>query len=185
VSHVFTFEVVITCTNESRCLLVRRHVITLISYHANSIVFSLTTASLQWRIPQIASFFFATSALPAITSLLACGGCQQQSLFLQSQQGLGIFLFTTASRPTLRPTQRLIPWGQRGRGVKLTTHLNLVPGPRMLHSPNMPPWRGAELKNHRNNFVFTFKLPSYLSAPTHLYRVLCSGSFISLHPWIT
>jgi len=45
---------------------------------------------------------------------------------------LGIFLPTTTSRPALEPTQSpikwvsgLFPWGQSGRGVKLTTHLHL------------------------------------------------------------
>jgi hypothetical protein len=52
----------------------------------------------------------------------------------ESQQGLGIFLFITASIPALGPTQPPIQWvpgalswGYSGRGVKLTTHLLLVP----------------------------------------------------------
>jgi hypothetical protein len=51
-----------------------------------------------------------------------------------SRQGLRIFLFTTASRTALAPTQPPIQWvlgalslGESGRGVKLTTHLHLVP----------------------------------------------------------
>jgi hypothetical protein len=55
-------------------------------------------------------------------------------LGFDSRRGLGIFLFTTASRTTLGPTQppiqwvpRALPWGQRDRGVKLTTQLHLVP----------------------------------------------------------
>jgi hypothetical protein len=38
-------------------------------------------------------------------------------------RGLGIFLFTTASRQALGPTQPPIPpWGSSDRGVKLTAH---------------------------------------------------------------
>jgi hypothetical protein len=44
------------------------------------------------------------------------------------------FLFSTASRTALEPTQSSIQWvprafsfGVRGRGVKLTTHLHLLP----------------------------------------------------------
>jgi hypothetical protein len=47
---------------------------------------------------------------------------------------LGIFLFTTASRTALGPTQPPIQWvpgalslGVKRPGVKLTTHLHLVP----------------------------------------------------------
>jgi len=51
-------------------------------------------------------------------------------------QGLGIFLFTTASRPALGPTQLPYPVVIRGSfpgskaagALKLTTHLHLVPG---------------------------------------------------------
>jgi hypothetical protein len=54
---------------------------------------------------------------------------------LESRQGLGIFLFTTASRPALGPIQPPIQWApgalSSGRGVKQTTHLHLVPRSRM------------------------------------------------------
>jgi hypothetical protein len=53
----------------------------------------------------------------------------------ESRQGMGIFLFTTASRPALGPAIQwvpgLIPWGWSGRGMTLTTHLHLVPKSRM------------------------------------------------------
>jgi hypothetical protein len=43
------------------------------------------------------------------------------------------------------------PWGQRGRDVKLTTHLHLPQKSRMRGAippvPNTPSWRGAQLKN--------------------------------------
>jgi hypothetical protein len=54
-------------------------------------------------------------------------------LGFDSQQGLGIFLFTTASRLTLGPTQSPIQWvpgalslGVKWLGVKLTTQPHLV-----------------------------------------------------------
>jgi hypothetical protein len=64
------------------------------------------------------------------------------------------FLFPMSSRPTLGsiqpPTQwvpGLFPRGQSGRGVKLTTHLQLVPKSRKcgpIHPlPHMPSWRSA------------------------------------------
>jgi hypothetical protein len=50
------------------------------------------------------------------------------------QQGLVIFLFTTVSRTALVPTQPPIQWvkralflGVKRPGVKLTTHIHLVP----------------------------------------------------------
>jgi hypothetical protein len=51
----------------------------------------------------------------------------------ESRQGLGIFLFTSASRPPLGATQPPIQWlpGALSLGVKLTTHLHLVPRSRM------------------------------------------------------
>jgi hypothetical protein len=61
----------------------------------------------------------------------------------ESRQGLGISLFTTASRPALGATQPPIEWvlGALSLRVKRTTHLHLVPRSRMrgaippLHSP--------------------------------------------------
>jgi hypothetical protein len=55
----------------------------------------------------------------------------------ESRQGLGFFLFTTASRPALGPTQPPIQWvpGALSLGVKL-------PGREAAHSPS-----SAEVKN--------------------------------------
>jgi len=51
-----------------------------------------------------------------------------------------IILVTLLSRRVF-----FFPWGWSSRGVKLTTHLHLVPSSRMrelfLHSPNTSPWR--------------------------------------------
>jgi hypothetical protein len=74
-------------------------------------------------------------------------------LGFDSRWGLGIFLFTIASRTALGPTQP-IKWvpgalslGVKRRGVKLNTHLHLVPRSRMRGAipplPNKPSWRGA------------------------------------------
>jgi hypothetical protein len=58
-----------------------------------------------------------------------------------------------ASKPAVGRTQPPIQWlsgapslGESGRGVKLTTHLHLVPRSRMRGAipplPNKPSWRG-------------------------------------------
>jgi hypothetical protein len=64
------------------------------------------------------------------------------------------FLFSTSSRPALGPTQPPIEWvpgvlsqGVKRGGVKLTTHLQLVPRSRKCGSIHqllhMPSWRSA------------------------------------------
>jgi hypothetical protein len=49
--------------------------------------------------------------------------------------------------------------GSSGRGVKLTTHLQLVPRSRRCGSihplPHTPSWHSAQLVKHRDNFPFT------------------------------
>jgi hypothetical protein len=67
-------------------------------------------------------------------------------LGFNSQQGLGIFLFTTVSRMALGPTQHPFQWvlvalslGHSGQGVKLTTHLHVVLRSRMCGAiPPLP-----------------------------------------------
>jgi hypothetical protein len=85
-------------------------------------------------------------------------------LEFDSRRELGIFLFTTASRTALGPTQPPIqwvpgggvfPWGQSGRGVKLTTHLHLVPRSKNAWSYTSIPPIHLQFK-HRENFTFTF-----------------------------
>jgi hypothetical protein len=59
----------------------------------------------------------------------------------ESRQGLGIFLFATASRPALELTQPPVQWvpGFFPLGVKRTTHLRVVPRSRMREvTPPLP-----------------------------------------------
>jgi hypothetical protein len=91
-----------------------------------------------------------------------------QVLGFNSQCGLGVFLFTTASRTALGPTQPPIQWvpGALSLGVKQLgcevnhSHPSSVEFKECMelyfHSPNTPSWRGAQLKKeHRDNFTFT------------------------------
>jgi hypothetical protein len=88
-------------------------------------------------------------------------------LEFDSRGGLGIFLFTTASRTALGPTQPPIQWApgalflmvkRPGReadhsppsSAEIKECVELY-----FHSPNTPSWRGAQLK-HRDHFTFTF-----------------------------
>jgi hypothetical protein len=76
----------------------------------------------------------------------------------ESRQGMGIFLFTTASRLALGPTQPPIQWvsGALSPGVKRSRcEIDHSPPSSSevkecvelyLHSPNTPSWRGAQLK---------------------------------------
>jgi hypothetical protein len=68
--------------------------------------------------------------------------------------GTGKYYFSMSSRPALGCTQPPIQWvpgalsqGWSGRGVKLTTHLQLVPRSRKCGSmhplPHTPSWRSA------------------------------------------
>jgi hypothetical protein len=89
----------------------------------------------------------------------------------KSQQGLGIFLFTTASTPALGPTQPPIQWvpGALSLGLKPpareadhspTSSTEVKECKELyLYSPNIPSWHGAQLKiKHRDDFTFTFTL---------------------------
>jgi hypothetical protein len=84
-------------------------------------------------------------------------------------QGLGIFLFPTASGPALGPTQPPMQWvlGALSVGLKRPVREADHSPPcsaevkecveLYLHSPNTPSWCGAQLK-HKNKFNF---LPLY------------------------
>jgi len=59
-------------------------------------------------------------------------------------------------------TKGSFPEGKAAEVVKLTNHLHLVPRSRMRGAvsplPNMPPWRGAQLKKHGDSFTFILRL---------------------------
>jgi hypothetical protein len=86
---------------------------------------------------------------------------------LDSQRGLGIFLFTTASRTALGLTQPPIQWvpGALSLGVRRPGREADRSPPSSaevkecvdlyLHSPNTPSWRGAQLNTGKT-------LPFYL-----------------------
>jgi hypothetical protein len=82
-------------------------------------------------------------------------------LEFDSRWGLGIFLFTTASRTAMGPTQPPIQCvtGNPSLGVKRPVReADHSPPPSAedkecvelyIHSPNTPSWRGSHLKNTR------------------------------------
>jgi hypothetical protein len=88
-------------------------------------------------------------------------------LGFDSRQGLVIFLFTTASRTALGPTEPPVQWvpAALSLGVKRWGREADQSPPSSaevkewvdlyLDSPNTPSWRGAQLK-HRENFTLTF-----------------------------
>jgi hypothetical protein len=90
-------------------------------------------------------------------------------LGFDSRRGLRIFLFTTASRTALGPTQPPIQWvkGALSLGVERPGRESDYSPPSSaevkewvelyIHSPNTPSWIGAQLK-HRDNFTFIFYL---------------------------
>jgi hypothetical protein len=96
--------------------------------------------------------YFSWDSSVGIGSRLRAG-----RLGFDSRQGIGIFLFTTASRPDLGPTQPAIQWLPRARSLGVTwpgreaDHLSHIP-PRLRMRGAIPPlpytssWRGAYLK---------------------------------------
>jgi hypothetical protein len=107
---------------------------------------------------------------------------------------MGIFLFTTASKPALGPTQPPIQWvpGALSLGIKRPgRYANHSPPSSAeikecvelrFHSPNTPSWRGAQLK-HRDNFTFTFDMDE--SFPCRLICIIdafCTSTLKWLAP---
>jgi hypothetical protein len=93
---------------------------------------------------------------------------------------LGIFLLTTASRPTLEPTQPPIQWvpgalflGSSGRSVNVTTHLHLVPRSKRewnhTSTTPRPSWRSAQLKVQGKVYLY---LKLYHPKCIHFHSVL-------------
>jgi hypothetical protein len=95
---------------------------------------------------------------------------------------LEISVFTTASRPALRPTQPPIQWvpAALSLGVKRPGREADHSPPcsaevkewveLYLHSPSTPSWRGVQLK-HRDNFTFTLPLPRtiLIAVPCYIF----------------
>jgi len=89
----------------------------------------------------------------------------------ESRQGLGIFQFTTASRPALGPSQPPLQWvpGALSLGVKRPTHesdhsplssAEVKNAWSCTSAPNTPSWRGAQLKKkHTDNFTLLYVIP--------------------------
>jgi hypothetical protein len=100
-----------------------------------------------------------------------------------SRRRLGIFLFTTASRTVLGPTQPLIQWvaGALSPGIKRPGREADHSPPSSaeakdwvelyLHSPNTPSWRGVRLKKVQGRpFIFPFTI-HYTALQTRRPRV--------------
>jgi hypothetical protein len=91
-------------------------------------------------------------------------------------QGLGICLFTTASRPALGPIPLPIRWvpgalslGGKQPGSEADHKPHLVPRSRMRRATipvhNTPSWRGAQLKQ-RDNLTFYITIVTNKFIPT-------------------
>jgi hypothetical protein len=112
-------------------------------------------------------------------------------LGFDSWRGLGIFLFTTASRTTLGSTQPPIQWvpGDLSLVVKRPRREADHSPPSSaevkecvelyLHSPNTPSWRGAQL-NHRDNFNF-IRCLRWLPEPEIGWSTLKQLTLVSFH----
>jgi hypothetical protein len=104
----------------------------------------------------------------------------------ESRQGLGTFLFTTASRPPLRPIQlpiQCVP-GALSLGVKRPgCEVDHSPPSSAevkecvevyLHSPNTPSWRGDQFKKSQGQ-LYLYLFTRFITAGTfemlyHRYR---------------
>jgi hypothetical protein len=71
-----------------------------------------------------------------------------------------------SNQPPIQWVQGLFPRGYSGRGVNLTTHLQLVPRSRKRGSIHpltyTPSWRSSYLVKHRENFTFTCISTTYI-----------------------
>jgi hypothetical protein len=97
-------------------------------------------------------------------------------LGFDSPRGLGIFLFSTASKTALGPTQPPIQWvgGALTLGVKRPGREADHPPPSSaevkewvelyLHSLSTPSWRGAQLKAQGQLYLSLLPLPQHQTA---------------------
>jgi hypothetical protein len=110
----------------------------------------------------------------------------------ESRQGMGIFLFTTASRPASGPTQAPIQWvpGALSLGVKwpgseadhsLPSSAEVEEWVELyLHSPNTPLWRGARLKKSAGTILAVLLLIKYEFTATNISGTCCVASPVGL-----
>jgi hypothetical protein len=100
---------------------------------------------------------------------------------LESRQGLGILFFDTMSRPTLGPNQPPMQWlpcalslGISGQGVKLITHLHLVPRWKNEWSYTSTPQYVS-----KDNFIF---LSFFMNITKFDWNLVSSSAFCSQKP---
>jgi hypothetical protein len=107
-----------------------------------------------------------------------------------SRRGLGMFLFTTASRTALEPTKPPMQWvpGSFSLGVKRPGREADHSPPSSaecvelyLHSPNTPSWRGAYLSTG-TPLPFTFYIYGYKHAYRFVFKITCWLFFIEVVP---
>jgi hypothetical protein len=124
--------------------------------------------------------FLSIHWVPYILSIFLPPPHELDDREFDSRKGLGIFVFTTLSRPALDPPSLLSNGYQasfrEGKAAgawswPLTTDLHLVPRSGMrgviLHCPNTPSWRGSHLK-HRYKFTFNLSFKSSIFTLLHI-----------------
>jgi hypothetical protein len=144
------------------CVCVRARVLHLAPYRMQ---FRARVSTLKNRVT------FTTGGEPGYLSRTALGYGLDDRGF-EYRQGLGIFLFTTVSRPALGPTQppiQRVP-GALSIGVKRPGHEGDHSPPfsaevkecvELYLHPNMPSWRGAQLKDKTLRFLTTWVITGF------------------------
>jgi hypothetical protein len=125
------------------------------------------------------------------------------ALGFNSRRGLGIFLFTTASRTALGSTQPPIQWVPGAFSLSLVlkrpgSEANLSPPSSAevkgwvelyLHSPNMPSWCGAQLKKAQGLYLHLPLPINYtqllIEEVYSVYTVCCRFTYNKLSPLST
>jgi hypothetical protein len=145
-------------------------------------------SSRQLSVPKFSiHFLFLPSVLQPWQLSLYSAGLRAGRSGFDSRRGLGIFLFTTAA---LGPTQRPIQWvpGTLFLGVKRPGREADHSPPSSaevkecmelyLHSPNIPPWRGAQLKAQGQLYLYIYVYhPCYIPRPFILLDLIIPITF--------